>query len=344
MLAPDVRLEGFTAEDWRRLVDVFKPQGAAPSPSASASLGGIFVIHQNGAVRKMLHTRRGRLEREGTFAEWPAEAEPERQKRLAALAEAHQASWVVAAEVGALDEVMERFGARARRADDLVAQSLTLVQIVRELMIEVRIEGWPRRLKNIPAPTQPMVRRAVDALCKEGRAMALGVFKNGELWTALVVRRGPRGFDLVGGPDELRSAMGLLSGDWRRDYRHLVDAVEDKYAPLALGCFGELDVLSRLQADGRSGAWSRAVAVRDVALSPMPLAIGVALGFDSARYAFDTIRSVAPVSFHGVAPLSIFEPAMHALRKRVGEASDKDIASVLGFSPLEILRALRKKD
>ena len=121
-------------------------------------------------------------------AEWPAEPEPERQKRLAALAEAHQASWVVAAEVGALDEVMERFGARAQRGDDLVAQSLSLVQIVRELMIEERIEGWPRRLKNIPAPTQPMVRRAIDALCKEGRAIALGVFKDGELWTALVVR------------------------------------------------------------------------------------------------------------------------------------------------------------
>ncbi len=334
MLAPDVRLEGFTAEDWRRLIDVFKPQSEAPGPQ---SLGGIFVVHQNGVVRKMLHTRRGRLEREGEWAEWPEESETERNARLAALAEAHQASWVVAAEVGALDEVMERFGARAQRSDDLVAQSLLLVHIVRDLMNEGRIEGWPRRLKNIPVPTQPMVRRTIDALCKEGRAMALGVFKEGALWTALVVRRGPRGFDLIGGPDELRSAIGLLSGEWRRDYRHLVTAVEDRYAPLALGCFGELDVLRRLQSDDRSGAWSRAVAVRDIVLSPMPLAIGVALGFDSARYAFETLRNVAPA----VAPLSVFEPAMHALRKRVGEASDKDIASVLGFSPLEVLRALR---
>ena len=162
MLAPDVRLEGFTAEDWRRLIDVFKPQAEAPSPS----LGGIFVVHQNGVVRKMLHTRRGRLEREGEWAEWPEESETQRNARLAALAEAHQAIWVVAAEVGALDEVMERFGARAQRTDDLVAQSLSLVQIVRDLMNEGRIEGWPRRLKNIPVPTKPMVRRTIDALCK----------------------------------------------------------------------------------------------------------------------------------------------------------------------------------
>ena len=74
----------------------------------------------------------------------------------------------------------------------------------------------------------------------------------------------------------------------------------------------------------------------------MPLAIGVALGIDSARYAFDTLRSVAPVSFHGARAAR----SMLALdRARLDSASerDKDIAAVLGFSPLEVLRALRRK-
>ncbi len=317
MLAPDVRLEGFTAEDWTRLLQLFRPSGAPKQES----LGGIFVIHDAGRVRKLLHTRRGRLERQGEWRDWPPEPEPARQKRLAALAEAEQASWVVAAEVGALEEVMERFGARARRSDDLVDQSLSFVGIVRELVQDGRIEGWPRRFKNVPVPTAPMVRRAMDAFCKEGHAIAIGAFKAGELWTALALRRGPRGFDLIGGPDELRTAMGLLSGDWRRDYRHLVAAVEDRYAPLALGCFGEVDTLDALQADERPGAWSRAVAVREVVLSPMPLAVGVALGVDGARYAFEAIRSVLPVSI----PVPGLE-------------------SLLGFSPLELLRALRRKD
>ena len=234
---------------------------------------------------------------------------------------------------------MERFGARAKRSDDIVAQSLSIVGVVRELMNEGRIEGWPRRLKNVPVPTPPMVTRTIDSICREGHAIALGVFKDGELWTSLVVRRGSRGFDMIAGPDELRSAIGLLSGEWRRDVRHVVTAVEDKYAPLALGCFGELDTLHQLQLDGRAGAWSRAVAVRDVVLSPMPLAIGVALGIDGARYAFDTIRSLSPAM-----PISIFEPAIAALRKRAANVTDKDIAAVLGFSPLEILRALRKPE
>lgn len=339
MLAPDVRLEGFTAEDWIRLLSLFK---SAPKSGAESS-GGLFVIHEDGVVRKALHTRRGRLERAGELVKWPATTEAERAKRFGALAEQEQASWVIAAEVGALDEVMERFGARCQREDDIVAQSLRLVEIVREMMNEGRIEGWPRRLKNIPAPTSAMVRRAVDAVCKPGHAIALGAFKQGELFTAIAIRRGERGFDLIGGPDELRPAMGLLSGDWRRDVRHLVTAIEDRFAPISLGCFAEVDTLHQLQSDGRPGAWSRAAAVRDLVLSPMPLAIGVALGFDGARYAWETVRSVAPVSWWGASFQHMLEPSVAALRKRLGDASDKDIAAVLGFSPLEALRALRRK-
>jgi len=122
-----------------------------------------------------------------------------------------------------------------------------------------------------------------------------------------------------------------------------VSAVEDKYAPLALGCFGELGTLHQLQLDGRAGAWSRAVAVRDVVLSPMPLAIGVALGIDGARYAFDTIRSFTPAMPFPISG-SILEPALAAIRKRAANVTDKDIAALLGFSPLEILRALRKPE
>ena len=40
---------------------------------------------------------------------------------------AHHASWALGMRLGALDEVMERFGARARRGDDLTAQALLLV-------------------------------------------------------------------------------------------------------------------------------------------------------------------------------------------------------------------------
>ncbi len=332
MLASDVRLEGFTAEDWARLLDLFKPRHEQREELRPR--GGLFVVYGRGRIRKLLHTRLGRIEPTGA---WPR---PQEEAALAALAAEHDASWAVAAEIGALEEVMERFGARARRGDDLVVQALAIVHIVRELIHEGRIEGWPRRLRNLPVPTEPMVRRAIDSVCSDGHAIALGVFRGGELWTALVARRRGRGFDLLAGPDELRPAMGLLSGEWRRDYRHLVTAVEDRYAPLALGCFAEASVLTQLQVDNRPGAWSRAIATRDVVVSPMPAAVGVALGFDSARYAWTTLRAIAPA----LGPLAILEPALASLRKRASVISDTDIASVLGFSPLAVLRALLRRE
>lgn len=325
MLTPDVRFEGWTTEDWTRFLRLWKPR-AAPEAEPTRPRGGVFVIHDGGKLRKLLHTHKGRVE---PLVGWPSP--------LGDLVRAHHGSWGLSAKVGALDEIMERFGARVRRGDDVVAQSLTLVNVVRELMTEGLIESWPQRLRGIPPPTAAMVRRTLDALCAEGHSLALGLFKGGELHTAFVARRRGAGFDVIAGPDELRPAMGLLSGDWRRDYRHFARAVEERYAPLFFGCFGEVDTFRALQTDGRAGAWGRAVAIRDIALSPMPVAVGLALGVDGARYALGHLSAVTS----RVDPFGFMDPLLRSVRARVGAAAgQKDVSSTLGFDPLAALRAL----
>lgn len=325
MLTADVRFEGWTTDDWVRFLHLWKPRAAA-DVEPTRPRGGVLVIHDGGRLRKLLHTQKGRLD---IAQPWPVP--------LGELAKAHHASWALAAHTGALDELMERFGARARRGDDLIAQSLTVVQIVREMMAEGAIESWPSRLRGVPPPTDAMVRKTIDSVCADGKAICLGMFKGGELWTAFVARRRSFGFDVIAGPDELRPAMGLLSGDWRRDYRHLVRAVEDRYAPLAFGCFAEVDTFRALQIDSRPGAWSRAVAVRDVALSPIPMAVGLALGVDGARYAFDNLKVVTS----RLDPFGFMDPFLRSVRGGVGRVvGDKDVPSVLGFDPLAALRAL----
>jgi hypothetical protein len=277
----------------------------------------------------MLHTHRGRLD---ASIPWPTP--------LGDLAREHDASWALAAHIGALDEIMERFGARIKREDDLTSQALLVVTIVREMHHEGAIQSWPQRLRGVPQPNAGMVRRALDALCGDGRAICLGLFKDEELWTTFVARRRGAGFDVIAGPDELRPAMGLLSGDWRRDYRHLVRAVEDRYAPLSFGCFAEVDAFRDLQMDGSPGAWSRAVAVRDVILSPVPVAIGLAIGVDTSRFAFDRMKVITTK----VDPFGFLDPVMKALRSKVGEAAGgKDVSGTLGFDPLAALRALLKR-
>ena len=326
MLTPDVRFEGWTAEDWMRFVQVWSPQR---DPAKAPSLGGLVVIHDGSRVVKALHTIRGRVE---PGAAWPTP--------LADLAKTEVASWALAAELGALEEVMERYGARTKRGDDMIVQELSLVGIGRELMLEGMIESWPQRLRGVPVPSEAVVRRTPDALCADGKGVALALFEHGELWTSFVARRRGPGFDVIAGPDELRHEMGLVSGDFRRDYSHFVHAVEERYGELSLGCFAEVPVFRALQVDGRSGAWSKAVAIRDVVLSPIPVAVGLALGVDTTRFAVGKLRKFRPF----LDPFNLAEPIARSIRDRAFAPSDKDLVSILGFSPLEILRLLLRRD
>ena len=286
-------------------------------------------MHEDGKLRKLVHTHHGRLDPNGT---WPM--------LLPELAELHHASWALSARAGALEDVMERLGARMKRHDDLTAQALLVVQIVREMIQEGAVERWPKRLQGVPAPSEAMVHRALDAVCPDGHAMVLGLFRGGDLWTAAVARRRGQGFDVLAGPEELRPRIGLLSGDWRRDYRHLARAVEEEYAPVAMGCFAEVDRFRELQVDARPGAWGRASVVRDLILSPMPVGVRLALGADGARFAFEGFRTMVGKSDS----LRRFEPLMARARARLASvAGDKDVSATLGFDPLAVLRALLRR-
>jgi hypothetical protein len=344
VLTPDVRFEGWTTEDWMRFLRLWQPR-ATPDREPTRPRGGVVVVHEEGQVLKLLHTRHGRLDPASVLP--PSDHADARALALRAgqpsalghLARVYNASWALGMRLGALDEVMERFGARARRGDDLTAQSLMLVGIVRELIGEGAIATWPQRLRGLPVPAQQVVHRTLDALCPDGRVIALGLFDGGGLWTAFVARRRAGAFDVIAGPDDLRPALGLLSGDWRRDYRHLARAVEERYAPLGFGCFAELGRFRALQTDSQPGAWSRAVAVRDVLISPMPMAVGVAIGFDGARYALQGLR----VLTERITPLATIGPMIDAARTRIAKATGKDVRGLLGFDPLAALRALLER-
>jgi hypothetical protein len=341
VLTQDFRFEGWTTEDWTRFLRLWKPR-SSPDAAPAATQGGIIVVHEEGTVLKLLHTRQGRLDPSSAY---PTSDDTEARalalyagqpQALSQLARAHHASFALAIRFGALDEVMERFGARARRGDDLTSQSLMAVGIFREMIGEGALAFWPQRLHGVPIPTAQVVRRTLDALCADGRAITLGLFEAGDLWTAFVARRRGAAFDVLAGPDELRPTLGLLSGDWRRDYRHLARAVEERYAPLGFGCFAELSTFQALRTDARPGAWSRAIAVRDVVIAPMPAAVGMGLGVDSIRYALRGLFALT----ERVAPLAAIGPLVGAARARIAKLTGRDVGALLGFDPLAVLRAL----
>jgi len=352
VLARDVRLEGFTTDDWVRLAEVFRSprksreredpaeRGEAPATREEAAAaraseggrrrGGVIAVSADGTLRKLLGTRLGRLDL--AAQPWP---EP-----LDALAERYGARWAAEIDRGALDEAMERFAGRLRREHDALGQVVLFVTVARELEAEGKLSVWPWKVNAWPLPHEGVVLRAFDALCPDGKAIMLGVFREGEVYTSVLARRRGAGFDLVLGPDRLRSEMGLVAGDFRRDYRHLARAAEQAAGPLALGCFGELDTLRALLDHPVPGAWAAAVAARDVILSPAVPALALPLGVDAGRAAVVAVRGFAERMGAGAwlgadGPLG---PTLSRVRELA--STPRDVKELLGFDPIQLLKKL----
>ncbi|MEM1029862.1 MAG: hypothetical protein AAGN82_05895 [Myxococcota bacterium] len=332
MLAPDVRFDGFTHRDWQRIVDLFRPE-RPPTPGPGAPDGVVIAVHGDGRLRKLTHSRVGRLRLDDLVDVWPISA---RQ-----LARRHDAAWALSIETGALEAVMEHLGAELRPEHGTNAQWLILIEGLREQFRLGRLDLWPPRLAGFPTPTAAMIDGSLDTLCPRGKAMLLGLFEGDRLWTSIALRRGDTGaFDLVLGPDALREELGLLSGDFRRDHRHLADAVTRAAGPLALGCFAEHERFRALEVDPTPGAWATAVAVRDVVLSPVPPGMALPLGLDAGRAAVSALRQVA----RRLGP-PVVGAAGDGLERAVEAFVDVALGSrraeeVLGFNPLELLRKL----
>ena len=340
MLTRDVTFEGYTHAQWVLLGQAFRPAVARRGTPDREALredgtpkrpaGGLVAVTTGSTLRKLVSTRTGRIDvREQP---WP--------ESLESLTSRHAARWAAEISAGALDEVADRFAERLSPSQDLLAQALELFGILRELEAERAISVWPWRIADWPVPSERAVLRGLDLLCPNERAIVLGVFDRGELATCLVARRRDNGFDRIVGPDDLRHQMGLLSGDFRRDHRHLAAAVEERIGKVAVGCYGELQTFRRLSAGDTPGAWAAAVAAREVVVTPVTPGVILPLGLDAGRVAFRELRSIASrlgasewVSKDG--PLA---QAIAGMERPVW--LDRDLKQFLGFDPFRLLSGL----
>jgi hypothetical protein len=330
VITQDVSFEGFTATDWQRLADVFRAPrrafGDLRSVEGGPGRGGVVAITTGNRLRKLVHTQRGRLAVQS--AEWPM--------KLPQLAGRYDSSWAVELSAGALEELVERFSERLRPRQEYLEQALELARALRELEAEGLVAMWPKRFADIPVPGSRLLGTALDLLCGDGRAVALAVFRHGELYTGLVARRRGTGFDRIVGPDDLRAEMGLLSGDFRRDYRHFAAAAERVVAPLSTAAFGELATFQSLAKNPAPGAFALAVAARDLLIAPVSPALAVPLGLDVGRAAFSGLRGLA--QRFGVGG------ALAPFLGRAEEFVSRDLSARLGFDPWAALVRLFERD
>lgn len=330
MFAPDVRFEGFSAEDWSLLGALFQPSASGPDGAEASPSGGVIAVTQGSRLSKLLHSQRGRIPL--TEHAWRGDLE--------GLAKEHHANWVLAIHGSALSEVANRFATKLRREDHLLRQLLVLLGVLKELEAEGAFELWPQRVAEWPIPTESIVQKALNGLCATGKVAVVGVFHEGLLETCIAARRSTTGFDWICGPALLREEMGLLSGDFRRDYQHLVGAIENKLGPLGVGCFGEKSVLRALIHHPAPGAWASAVASRDIIVSPLAPAIALPLGVDAGRAALTLVRALA-----GQLEKSEWFGMRSQLAPKVEKLSDFassqfDLGALVGFDPIAFLRTL----
>jgi hypothetical protein len=258
---------------------------------------------------------------------------------LAELAVKFGASFVLRVSRTALLEFSDRFSAAIVRTDDLYAQAQKVSKIAGELVEEGQLEVYPHRAWMFALPTSRAVGRVLDAICPVGKALLFGAFENGEVRTAIALRRGKDGFDRVVGPEQVRRELGLRSGDFRDDAKRLARAVELAVAPVSLGVFAESRTFKEILADTTPGAWTAAIVARDVVLHPVVPAVAIPLGVDVGRVAWAAARELA-TRFHlgaWVSPESPFRATFDRVRDAVPGA---EAFRALGFDPFALFREL----
>ncbi len=325
MFTPDCQVFDFTAQDWLRLPDLFRQPAPAVTPAARSG-GGIIAVREGDRILKVSSTIRGRLA-PPTSGHTSAES----------LAAVHDGAFAVVLSSVALEQFGDRFARRLERGQSFHVQVEAFVDAMRELEREGEVELWPTPFAEWPVPTERAFSSALDLLCPDGKSIVIGAFEGGELYTSLGLRRRGAAFDAVMGPDRVRRDMGLLSGDFSRDYRYLGSAVEARLGPLAVGCYGELSTFRDLAREPAPGAWASAVAGRDIVLTPVTAGLAVPLGVDAGRAVLSLAKGlVGRLGILGSmsAPTSL---GIGARFERAYALVEGDVRRYLGFDPWRVL-------
>lgn len=322
MIAEDFRIEGFDVRAFAHLVSLFGVGRRQADVEANPRGTLVVVRSEDGTPCASFVTGRGPVDVEA----WQDTEGLESVCRRLGVRSA------IIIDEGAIEELTERIAARIGFGDDYLKQWLAMLSVARELELESKILFWPRRA-HVPLPTPAMLKRALDLVLPDETSIVLALWDGEELWTGCALARRGGELSWLAGPELLLGWAGPLGGDFRRDHRQLTRAVSNAMAPVHLGIFAQRDVFEALLRSPEPGAWARAVALRDVILSPAAPYAHVAVGADALRAAGRRARTV----FGGIDLGSYFAPIASFAREHVAHVGS--LTGILGFNPLQALAA-----
>jgi hypothetical protein len=317
VIDPDIRIGGFDAASWRRLLALFTPTASREGPEH-----GLFIVVQDGNSETIFarHTILGRVQG------LPASDDP------TVLRDAVPCRACVVINADALEQLDHRAALRLAFGQDYLEQLSMVAHALRETIQAGQIRVSPPLPETLPIPSGATITRALDLVLPVGRSAMLCTYEGSNIDTAILLRRGPRGIDTVLGPDWLAERVGPLGGDFRRDHHRIAETVATKLGELSIGVFAETATLHALLRSADPGAFATAAATRELVVSPMPPYAAVALGADAIR----SVTRASGLGGVGRELLSAFAPVARALLEAVDARS---VTSVLGFNPVLVLSA-----
>lgn len=315
MISEDFAFFGFDARSWDRLVSLFLGEDE-DRPSGVL----VVVVDAERAPVASFHTARGSLD----TAILPS------VDNLPALCEATEAGACIVMRSRAMDDIEDYLVEPLDPNQDFATRVMRFAHLLRELGNGNWLKVCPNPLPDVLLAAAPAAKPAVDFLVPDGHSVLLGVFDDGELWSAAVVRRQSGKVDVLAGPEAISEWAGPLGGAWRRDHRVLAQAVERELGPIYVGVFMERATAQGLFGGAQAGEWALAYASRDLMLHPFP-------AFAAAGLGVDVLGGAAQYALQAIDQMDSEEVLQIAQGFWRGLTDGKGLEGLIGFSPSQAL-------
>ncbi|MCA9677647.1 MAG: hypothetical protein KC464_21675, partial [Myxococcales bacterium] len=290
MLAPDLALTDIDGRHWANWYDLLVPPGVLDRPRWA-----LVLLESSSPVRVARVIVAGDGAR-GALDPGEVELTSLEHRHLAGLARTLAVGAVIAIEVDAFARLSAEVERQLSLDQDLVAQGLVVLRALK------RLSGrgvWtePHLLELLPAPAFEPLQRTFDLLIPDGSALVAYVIDDDRRAVHASIIAVKRGGDITAAATHAAIAgtvsEAALARDWRKHYKRVVAAVEERFAKPSVALFLERDTLLRV-ITGPSDQLARELNAKNVIIDPAPAwLLGLLGGATVAAFASRGARALA---------------------------------------------------
>jgi len=320
VISEDFAFYGFDETSWDRLVSLFLGENGDKSRGVL-----VVVVDAERMPVASFHTAMGSID-PATLPDAPD---------LEALCKAMEAGACILMRERAMADIEDYLAEPLDPNQDFVTRVMRFAHVLRELGNGNWLRVWPSPLPDLLISAAllsaaPAAKPTIDFLLPDGMSVVLGVFEDGELYTGAVLRRNAGSFDVFAGPGAISEWAGPLGGDWLRDHRVLIRAVERELGPIHIGFFMEHSTARTLFTRRQAGEWAMAYATRELMVHPLP-------AYAAAGLSIDVLGGAAQYALKALDQMDTEELVTIARGFWRGLTDGKGLEGLLGFSPAQAI-------